>query len=147
MRWIDKEIQRFARKNRLTERLAFFLAGLIVGGLACVADCKAQTIGINTVTAHTSGGYRWDTPGLYVRRDDGLTLGVLRNSLGRASIHVSQTWERGPWAVQAGTITGYPMAPVVPLLTGSVLIGNHHRLVLIPGPRNRMALHYAVEWQ
>lgn len=108
---------------------------------------EAHTIGINTVTAHTGGGYRWDTPGLYVRRDDGLTLGALRNSLGRTSLHASQTWERGPWAVQAGAITGYPMAPVVPLLTGSVLIGNHHRLILIPGPRNRMALHYAVEWK
>lgn len=103
--------------------------------------------GVNLVTAHTGGGYRWDTPGLYVRRDDGLTLGALRNSLGRTSFHASQTWERGPWAVQAGAITGYPMAPVVPLLTGSVLISGHHRLVLIPGPRNRMALHLAVEWK
>lgn len=135
-------------RRALTE--AIVVTAIAAGAL--LAACwhgraEAQTYGANLVTAHTGGGYRWDTPGLYVRRDDGLTLGALRNSLGRTSLHLSQTWEHGPWAVQAGAITGYPMAPVLPLLTGSVLVGNHHRLILIPGPRSRMALHYAVEWK
>jgi hypothetical protein len=130
------------------ERTICFLVGVIVGGVAAVADCEAQTIGVNTVTAHATGGYRWYTPGAYVRTDDGITVGILRNSEGDISAHMSQSWSVQPLGIPldmtVGAITGYRRAPVLPLVTASVLIG-HQRVIWIPGVRGG-AMHLAVEW-
>lgn len=123
---------------------AAILAGLWAG------DATAQTVGINLVTAHTHGGFRSWTPGAYVRTNSGVTAGVLRNSFGRTSLHLSQTWAVSalglPVDLQAGGITGYRAAPVIPLLTASVRLGQHHRLILIPGGTGAAALHLAVEF-
>lgn len=122
---------------------AAILAGLWAG------DAAAQTVGLNLATAHATGGHRADTPGVYLRAASGLTAGILRNSEGSWGVHAGQTWRTSamglPIDLQAGLITGYQRAPVLPLATVSVLIAQHHRLVLIPGPRGG-ALHYAVEW-
>lgn len=149
--WINARTRREIRRKRYARAsrvLLPFLAGLIVGGAACVAQCKAQTIGINTVTAHATGGYRWWTPGAYVRSADGITAGILRNSEGNVSAHLSQSWRVQPMGIQldlqAGAITGYRRAPVLPLASASVLIG-HQRVIWIPGPRGG-ALHVATEW-
>jgi hypothetical protein len=109
---------------------------------------QAQTLGLNLVTAHASGGFRSWTPGMYARSDDGLTAGVLRNSEGSWGAHVSQTWRVQPLGVPidltAGAITGYRRALVLPLATASVLLGQT-RLVWIPGSRGG-ALHVAGEF-
>lgn len=109
---------------------------------------QAQTMGVNLVTAHASGGFRSWTPGLYARSDSGLTAGILRNSEGGASAHLSQTWRVQPLGIpldlQAGAITGYRRAPLLPLATASVLVGQT-RLVWIPGPKGG-AMHLAAEW-
>ncbi len=128
------------------------LRDLATAGAICAAaiasECRAQTIGANLVTAHASGGYRAWTPGFYARIDSGLTAGILRNSEGGMSAHVSKTWRVLPLGVpidlQAGAITGYRRAPVLPIATASVRIG-HQRFVWIPGPRGG-AMHLAVEW-
>jgi hypothetical protein len=123
-----------------------FMAGVVIGSMG--AECKAQTIGINTVTAHATGGHRWWTPGAYLRTDSGIAAGILRNSEGSWGAHVSQTWRVQPLGIQldlqAGAITGYRRAPVLPLATASVLVGQT-RLVWIPGPRGG-AMHLAGEW-
>ena len=109
---------------------------------------QAQTVGLNLVTAHATGGFRAWTPGLYARSDSGITAGILRNSEGSWGAHVSQTWRVQPLGVPldltAGAITGYRRAPVLPLVTASVLVGQT-RLVWIPGPRGG-AVHVAVEF-
>jgi len=109
---------------------------------------QAQIVGLNLVTAHAAGGFRSWTPGLYARSADGLTAGILRNSEGGTSAHLSQTWRVQPLGIPldltAGAITGYRRAPVLPLATASVLIG-HQRLIWIPGPRGG-AMHMATEW-
>lgn len=116
----------------------------------CTERAEAQTLGVNLVTAHTTPGYRVWTPGLYARSDSGLTVGILRNSEGSWGAHAGKTWHTQamglPLDLQLGAITGYSRAPVVPLATASVLLGEHHRIVAIPGSRC-LALHYAVEWK
>lgn len=130
--------------------LLAFLAGLIIGGLACIADCRAQAIGVNLTTAHASGGYRSWTPGLYARSADGLTGGILRNSEGDWSAHAGYTWHTAamgmPLDIQAGAISGYRRAPVLPMASVSVLLAEHHRAIWIPGPRGG-AMNYAWEWK
>lgn len=120
---------------------------LLAAGLSKRAE--AQAVGVNLVTAHSTAGYRVWTPGAYVRTEGGVTAGVLRNSEGGTSVHLSRTWRAEvvglPLDLQAGAITGYRRAPVVPLATASILLADHHRLVLIPGPRC-VALHYALEF-
>lgn len=123
-----------------------FVAWAVLGSQG--SECRAQTIGLNLATAHASSGYRWWTPGAYVRTDGGITAGVLRNSEGSWGAHVSQTWRVQPLGIpldlQAGAITGYRRTPVLPLASASMLIG-HQRIVWIPGPRGG-ALHMAIEW-
>lgn len=113
------------------------------------ARAEAQTLGVNLVTAHTTPGYRVWTPGLYLRSDAGLTAGILRNSEGSWGVHAGKMWHTQamglPIDLQAGLITGYKRAPVLPLATASILLGDHHRLIAIPGPRC-LALHYAYEF-
>lgn len=115
---------------------------------AIASECRAQTIGINTVTAHASGGFRSWTPGAYLRTADGFTAGILRNSEGTWGSHVGMTWRTDlagvPIDVQAGAITGYRRAPVLPLASASVRIG-HQRVIWIPGPRGG-AMHISMEW-
>jgi len=127
--------------------LVAFVGGLALGSWG--VECRAQTIGVDTVTAHATGGYRWYTPGLYIRTADGITAGILRNSEGDISAHISQSWRVQPLGIPldltAGAISGYRRAPLLPLATASVLLGQHHRVVWIPGKRGG-ALHLAVEF-
>lgn len=126
-----------------------FVLGAMLGSLG--VECKAQSvIGVNLATAHASGGYRSDTPGVYLRGESGLTGGILRNSQGRMGAHIGQTWSTSilgaPVDLQAGAIIGYTRAPVLPLATASVLLAEHHRLIWIPGPRGG-AINFAMEWK
>lgn len=111
---------------------------------------NAHTIGANLVTSHSTPGYRVWTPGLYARSDSGLTVGILRNSERSWGAHAGKTWHTQvmglPIDLQAGAITGYRRAPVLPMAAASVLLGEHHRIIAIPGP-SCLAVHYALEWK
>lgn len=76
----------------------------------------ALVIGAHIYTVHFGRddapvGYRNQdtTPGLYLRTESGLTAGIARNSLGRASVYLGQTWstDDGRWSLTVGAITGY----------------------------------------
>jgi hypothetical protein len=89
------------------------------------ASAHAQTVGIHTVSVHENEGYNNVNPGLYLRLDNGVTLGTLRNSESRQSVYVGYTAETPAWhalraAVTVGGITGYRAAPVMPLVVPSV---------------------------
>lgn len=129
--------------------LAGYLLGFVMGALAGVADCRAQTIGINTVTAHTTPGYRVWTPGIYATNGP-WSAGVLRNSEGSWGAHATHAWSAGdvlgqPVQVSAGLITGYRRAPVLPFAAVSMPIA-HGRVIAIPGP-GCVAIHYAYEFR
>lgn len=139
------------RRALIDGLVAAALSAAAVMAGSCAGDASAQTVtGINLATAHASGGYRSWTPGLYARSADGLTAGILRNSEGRWSVHAGWTWRTAamglPLDLQAGAISGYRRAPVLPMASVSVLLAEHHRLIWIPGPQGG-AMNYAWEWK
>lgn len=75
-------------------------------------------IGLHLVSlhaAHTERGDiqpRTETPGIYLKLPLGVmggqvTAGALRNSLGRPSFYLGQTWTGGRWSLLAAGVTGY----------------------------------------
>ncbi len=140
--------------------------------------CRAQsqfkgiTLGLHTATWHSANRsdidqpYESRTPGVYMRTPGGLTVGHLSNSLGNRSTYVawtlplasSQTHHRtgritsaqASIDLTAGVITGYPTAPVMPLLTPSLSlrIGSiAMRLIALPKghPKGAAAVNLAFE--
>lgn len=142
---------------RLTYWLTQLLAWAFAASLVWLTPpSHAATFGTHVATAHFgSVPHRklesW-TPGVYVRTNAGLTLGAYSNSHGRPSTYAAWTWETASrrFAVTAGAVTGYPAAPVMPLLVGSARVPITHRaslrIALLPKPRNGAGgLHLAIE--
>lgn len=91
---------------------------LLLALMAAVCQgAAAATVGAHIHTEHfgsqnhlpPSLRYRDSTPGLYLRSDSGLTAGVVRNSYGRTSFYLGQTWTTSDerWSLTLGAITGY----------------------------------------
>lgn len=159
-------------ENRLTAVLLVMLACLLMTTCS-PAPAHAQpvaqpvTLGAHTLTWHDrgrpeGGRYEWVTPGAYLRLGDehgGPTLGVLRNSLARWGAYAGWTWstdERRAVSVAftAAGVTGYPMAPVVPLLAPSLRlrVGDRAALRLITIPQwhpkqGASVASLALEWE
>lgn len=135
--------------------LALLLALLIVLAPGLIAPAHAaDAIGLHLASVHSRPGFESATVGVYVRRDDGLTLGVLRNSYGRISTYGAWTLQTDDqrFGLTIGAITGYPAAPVMLLVAPSVrwqlAPGYGARLVLLPKPPRHgsaAALHLAIE--
>jgi hypothetical protein len=74
------------------------------------------------------------TPGIvatYV--DTGTSVGVVRNSYRRTSFFVSQQlWEKGRWSINAGAITGYDYAPVLPLVSLNLQVTKNLSMSFVP---------------
>lgn len=126
-----------------------YVIGLTIGFWLSASDCRAQSIGVNLVTAHTTPGYRVWTPGIYASNGP-WSAGVLRNSEGSWGAHATHAWRAGdvlgqPVQVSAGLITGYRRAPVLPFAAVSMPIALG-RVIAIPGPRC-VAIHYAYEFR
>jgi hypothetical protein len=116
-------------------------------------------LGIHLATAHSAPGLNDKNPGLYVRAG-ALAAGVYRNSHNVTSAWAGYTWETdrrqvGPvyvrGAVTAGGVTGYPRAPVMPMVNASAAadLGGPVavRLTFIPNPLPKGAhgLHLSFE--
>lgn len=117
-----------------------------------MSGAGAWLLGLHLATAHVEPGLESATAGVYAMAPGGLTAGVLRNSLGRPSLYVAHTWQRGPWGLTAGAITGYPARPVLPMLDPSVRVplasGVAARLSYLPRvPRygSSAAVHLSLE--
>lgn len=120
----------------------------------------ALILGLHLATAHfgapANAHFQNVNPGIYLRTEQGLTLGAYRNSNNRHSNYVAWTWSTadGRWSITAGAVTGYPRYPVSPLLVPSVRIpfsnvpgGWAARIAYLPKPHNRGAsgMHFSVE--
>jgi hypothetical protein len=131
-------------------------------GYCSSARAEGPTVGAHLVTAHFGGhDLQPRTPGLYARADAGalrgLTGGVYRNSYARTSAYLGWTGQSDDrrFALTVGAVTGYPAAPVMPLLVPSARIplsrepgGAALRVAFIPKPvRHGTAagLHLSVE--
>ncbi len=116
---------------------ALFLALWFLAGAAC-----AQSVGVHTVSVHEKPGFNNTNPGLYVRHDNGLTLGFYNNSYSRQSVYVGYTIETAPWhnfsaAMTVGGVTGYPAAKVMVLAVPSIAYhfgDSAVRLGIVPRP-------------
>lgn len=99
---------------------------ILLIALAISASARAEPclVGTHLASLHAKPGYEWATYGVYVRSCSGLTAGVLRNSEGRSSVYLGQTWSTsdGRWSITAGGITGYRSARVSPLLVPSLAL-------------------------
>lgn len=83
-------------------------------------SAEAWVIGLHLLSMHaqpTDGWeteYRTSTPGVYVKAPVGVlggdvTAGIFRNSIGRTSVYLGQTWTTadGRWSLLVGGVTGY----------------------------------------
>lgn len=136
--------------------LALLIALVLI--LAASA-AQAATVGVHTFSLHDAPGYRTTTPGLYLRTDAGFTAGAMKNSHGRTSIYAAwsiSTDESRPIsaALTLGAITGYAIAPVVPMAVPSIAarVGQHTLVRLVAQPRyhpqqGANVLHLTLEWR
>lgn len=78
-------------------------------------------VGAHLATWHAKPGFEAATYGIYARWENGVTLGALRNSEGRASVYLAKTWSTsdGRFSLTAGGITGYTSRPLNPMLVPS----------------------------
>ena len=111
-----------------------------------MSTAATRLIGLHLLSLHAQPGMETATPGLYARHaPTGATLGLLRNSEGRASAYAGLTLQRGPLAVTLGAVTGYQRASVLPLVVPSVRFDGGLRLSVIPNPWGPAALHISLE--
>jgi len=113
-------------RPQLLGALAFSLVVL------AVSKCNADTVGVHLVSAHQGGGYNNVNPGVFYRTDSGWTAGAYHNSVSKLSVYAGRTWGYGRLGLTLGLATGYPLAPVVPVIAPSVYIGAGFRVVGLP---------------
>ena len=102
----------------------------------------ATTLGLHIGSKHDTQGFNDTNPGVYLRLDNGSTLGTVRNSLNQQSFYAGMTWGRQVTenlevGVTVGGITGYKL-PVTPMIIPSTA----YRVV--EGVRIRGALLFKV---
>ena len=136
-------------------------------GLALLAflgsAAHAATFGVHLGSAHFPGGSYQNNfnPGVYVRTDDGITVGAYYNTLRRASVYAGYTFEYGPLGLLGGVVTGYQpklidgvsygqgktLTPMVALSLSLPPLGGFKPMVmLVPPVRSSPAvLHLAFE--
>lgn len=113
----------------------------------------AIAIGLHLGTYHfdRSKEYNEVNLGIYAMCD-GYTAGYYRNSYHRDSFYAGYTWEKGPFALTAGAVTGYRRGIkvggeyIAPMVMPSVKLG-HVRLTVVP-PVGRVdgGVHFSVEF-
>ena len=109
------------------KRLALLVA------LALAGAAHADTLGFHIGSQHfPAKQYNNFNPGAYYIHSSGATIGTYYNSERRQSVYAGWTWDYGPWRLQAGVITGYRRAAVLPLIAPSVSLGYGFRLTVLP---------------
>ena len=105
----------------------------IMVALALASATHADTLGFHIGSQHfPAKQYNNRNPGVYYIHSSGATIGTYYNSERRQSVYAGWTWDYGPWRLQAGAITGYRRAAVLPLIAPSVSLGYGLRLTVLP---------------
>ena len=144
-----------SRADRITGAL---LGCLIAAGITMCGDARAQTVGLHLASVHSAPGFNNSNPGIYLRTRGGWTAGVYRNSEWRTSTYAgwtASTEVAGPVRAELtmGLITGYRVAPVLPLLAPSLRVGGDTgpalRLTVLPkvhAKQGASVAHLSTEW-
>lgn len=135
-------IKHFVKHIQGTITTAVFIAiGVLL--LAGWVEARADTvIGVHLVSHHfpAQTWQRNANPGLYIKTDDHVVVGLYRNSLGRTSGYLAYVLEseRWPVALTVGAVSGYQRR-VVAGLNGPEMIGSSaSRLTLMLAPSVRL---------
>ena len=124
------------------KRIALILA-LAMAGMA-----NAGTLGLHIGSQHfPARDYNNFNPGAYYIHGNGATVGTYYNSERRQSVYAGWTWDYGPWRLQAGAITGYRRAAVLPLIAPSVSLGYGFRLTVLPKVERRGSAVVHLTWE
>ena len=85
----------------------------------CAFGVRAQSVGLHLVSVHIPAreGQHNFNPGIYVRFDNGVTLGTYHNTLGKQTFYAGYTVEHGPFALTLGAASGYQRQETVTLGT------------------------------
>jgi hypothetical protein len=113
----------------------------------------AIAIGLHLGTYHfdRSKDYNETNPGAYVQCD-GKTAGYYYNSEKRHSFYAGYTWQKGPWALTVGGVTGYDRGVriggerVSVMLIPSVRVGAVRIGVIPPVGKIDGGVHVAIEF-
>lgn len=124
------------------KRLAIMVA------LALAGAAHADTLGFHIGSQHfPAKDYNNFNPGAYYIHSSGATIGTYYNSERRQSVYAGWTWDYGPWRLQAGAITGYRRAAVLPLIAPSVSLGYGFRLTVLPKVERRGSAAVHLTWE
>ena len=125
------------------KRLAILVALALAG-----AHAHADTLGLHIGSQHfPARAYNNANPGAYYIHSSGATVGTYYNSERRQSVYAGWTWDYGPWRLQAGAITGYRRAAVLPLIAPSVSLGYGFRLTVLPKVERRGSSVVHLTWE
>jgi hypothetical protein len=133
------------------------LCAILASASASALDAP-EVVGVHAVSKHDSQYRNNQNPGVFVRWSGGETAGVYRNSYRTWSAYVGERWSTNPAApvslsATLGGVVGYPVAPVLPLVIGSVTVRLTPRasLSLHAMPRSRGnaidVVHLTAEWR
>ena len=124
------------------KRLAIMVA------LALAGAAHADTVGFHIGSQHfPAKQYNNFNPGAYYIHSSGATVGTYYNSERRQSVYAGWTWDYGPWRLQAGAITGYRRAAVLPLIAPSVSLGYGFPLTVLPKVERRGSAVVHLTWE
>lgn len=116
-------------------------------------DFEMPRVGVHVASKHlperrpNGKAYNNDNPGLYLRWDNGITVGTYENSYGRRSNYLAWSWTSekcGP-ALTMGLVTGYLKNKPAPMLAPSICFADHIRIAGFPG-RNAAVVHLSIEF-
>ena len=121
---------------------------VIMVALALATAAHADTLGFHIGSQHfPAKQYNNFNPGAYYIHSSGATIGTYYNSERRQSVYAGWTWDYGPWRLQAGAITGYRRAAVLPLIAPSVSLGYGFRLTVLPKVERRGSAVVHLTWE
>jgi hypothetical protein len=113
-------------------------------------SCAAIAIGIHLGTYHFERDHHYNefNPGAYAACD-GYVVGVYQNSVRKTSTYVGYQFSNvlGPINIVTGVVTGYKLAPVVPMIIPTVKWDNI-RVSFIPPIKNVSGgIHLSMEFK
>lgn len=123
-----------------------FIASIAL--LTAATAASAGTFGVHLGSHHfPDAGMNNFNPGAYYRSDSGLVAGAYLNSDRKWSTYAAKIVHVGPIDVALGAVTGYPAAPVLPMVVPSYRFDSGLRVAVVPKSRfNVLAVHFMMEF-